>query len=448
MSPRVILPIITILALAAGFFVYPALSQKVGADFFNKIPYKLGLDLEGGTHLVYQADTSQLSNDDIDESLEGLKSVIESRVNQFGVSEPVITVNKNNHRLIAELAGVLNANEAIRIIGETPFLEFRELGIPESAETDILATATTTQDLVGEFIPTELTGRYLESASFSLDPQSGQPIVLLKFNSEGSEIFRQITARNVGNPIAIYLDGKSIIDTDGDGAITDTDLYAPIVQQEITGGEAVITGTGVEEAQKLVQNLKAGALPVPIYLISQQTIGPALGAESLEKSLFAGLIGFALVVLYMIGYYRFAGFLAAIVLCLYIIFSLTLFKLIGVTLTLAGIVGFILSIGMAVDANILIFERLKEELKRGRTFPVAVEEAFRHAWTAIRDANVSTIMTAIVLYLFTTSLIRGFAVTLTLGLIVSLICSMFITRALLGAVSRTKIASVSQAWRH
>jgi len=420
------------------------LASKVGLQVFDAVPYKLGLDLKGGTHLVYQADVSQIPEGDKDEAMEGLKNVIEARVNQFGVSEPVIAVNNQSYRLIAELAGVLDVKEAIRIIGETPFLEFRELKGEETVDT-----ATTTLELPEnfEFISTELTGRYLQTATFSLDPNTGQPVVLLKFNSEGAELFRQITARNVGRPLAIYLDGASIIDTDGDGNITESDLYAPIVQQEITGGEAVITGTGVEEAQKLVQNLKAGALPLPITLISQQTIGPALGAESLQKSLFAGIIGFVAVVIYMIIYYRGAGVIAAVVLALYMLFTLAIFKLIGVTLTLAGIVGFILTIGMAVDANILIFERLKEELRRGREFRVAVEEGFRHAWTAIRDANVSTIMTAVVLYALTTSLIRGFAVTLAIGLVLSLIASMVLTRILLRLVAGTWLSERKSLWR-
>ena len=444
MGSRITLLIIIVLAVLAAFFVYPSLASKVGLQVFDAVPYKLGLDLKGGTHLVYQADVSQIPEGDKDEAMEGLKNVIEARVNQFGVSEPVIAVNNQSYRLIAELAGVLDVKEAIRIIGETPFLEFRELKGEETVDT-----ATTTLELPEnfEFISTELTGRYLQTATFSLDPNTGQPVVLLKFNSEGAELFRQITARNVGRPLAIYLDGASIIDTDGDGNITESDLYAPIVQQEITGGEAVITGTGVEEAQKLVQNLKAGALPLPITLISQQTIGPALGAESLQKSLFAGIIGFVAVVIYMIIYYRGAGVIAAVVLALYMLFTLAIFKLIGVTLTLAGIVGFILTIGMAVDANILIFERLKEELRRGREFRVAVEEGFRHAWTAIRDANVSTIMTAVVLYALTTSLIRGFAVTLAIGLVLSLIASMVLTRILLRLVAGTWLSERKSLWR-
>ncbi len=442
MNPRILLPIILVLAIVAAFFVYPALSNSVGLSFFNDIPYKLGLDLKGGTHLVYQADVSGVAPGERDDAMEGLKNVIEARVNQFGVSEPNITVNKESHRLIAELAGVLDVNEAIRIIGETPFLEFRELA-PETATS----TATTTENIHEQFVTTELTGRFLRTASFTLDPQTGAPVVQLMFDSEGADLFGVITARNVGNPLAIYLDGQAIIDTDGDGIITEQDLYAPIVQQAIEGGEAVITGTGVEEAQNLVQNLKAGALPLPIELISQQTVGPTLGAASLQKSLFAGIIGFTAVALYMILYYRAAGVITSIVLILYMVFTLALFKLLGVTLTLAGIIGFILTIGMAVDANILIFERLKEELRDGREFKVAVEEAFRHAWSAIRDANVSTIMTAVVLYAFTTSLIRGFALTLAVGLLVSLIAAMVITRALMRFIAGTGLAKRKMLWR-
>lgn len=442
MSPRIILPIILVLAILAGFFVYPPLADRLGLDFLEGRGYQLGLDLKGGTHLVYQADVSEITPADQDEAMEGLKNVIEARVNQFGVSEPNITVNKDSHRLIAELAGVLDVNEAIRIIGETPFLEFRELR--EGADFAQATTTAATHDL---FIPTELTGRFLTSAQVTLDQTTGQPIVLLDFNEEGSELFAQITARNVNQPLAIYLDGQSIIDTTGEGVIDENDLYAPNVQQAITGGSAQITGTGIEEAQNLVQNLKAGALPIPIELISQTTVGPSLGAESLAQSLFAGLIGFIAVVLYMIIYYRFAGVVAAASLIIYVLFTLSLFKLIGVTLTLAGVVGFILTIGMAVDANILIFERLKEELRAERKFNIAVEEAFNHAWSAIRDANISTIMTAVVLFAFTTSLIKGFALTLGLGLAVSVFVAMVITRAFMRAIARTSLARKNTLWR-
>src|SRR3989344_614671 len=436
MSPRIVIPIIIILAVISGFFIYPAIAEKAGLDFLAARPYKLGLDLKGGTHLVYQADVSGVPSDDRDDAMEGLKSVIVRRVEDraFGTLDPEIRVDKGSHRLFAELPGVLYISEAIRLIGETPFLEFKEL------RRDIAtSTATTTENIHEQFISTELSGEHLKTpaAISTLDPTTGQPLVLLEFNDEGEQLFAEITERNIGQPLAIYLDGKSIVDVNGDGEITEEDLYAPIVQGKIEGGTAQITGfNDPDEAKRLAENLKAGALPVPIELISQQTVGPTLGAESLEQSLFAGLVGFLAVIVYMILYYRFGGVIVGITLILYLVFTLALFKLIGFTFTLPGIVGMILTVGMAADANILILERLKEELRAERGFKIAVAEAYRHAWTAIRDANITTIMVGIVLLW----VLRGYAISLVIGLVTSLVAAMVITRVLLRASASTGLA--------
>jgi preprotein translocase subunit SecD len=429
MSPRLIIPIIIVLAVLAGFFVYPALSQKFGFTFPSR-PFQLGLDLRGGTHLVYQADISGIPSEDRDEAMEGLRDVIERRVNFFGVSEPVIAVNKGNHRLFAELAGVTDVNEAIRIIGETPFLEFRELSTESVLNLEGDAPSL---DASLVFVPTELDGRYLKRASVQVDPQTNAPLIFLEFNDEGARLFAEITKRNVGRPLAIYLDGEP--------------LSSPIVQEEISGGQATITGSfTVPEARDLVRNLNAGALPVPISLISQQTVGATLGQDSLVKSLVAGLAGFAAVALFMIIRYRLAGIISVISLSMYALLMLVIFKGMPVTLTLSGIVGFILSIGMAVDANILIFERMREELRKGRAFPLAVREGFKHAWTAIRDANISTLMTAAVLYWFGTSLVRGFALTLGIGLVVSLAATLLVTLVLLKAFAGTRLSARPGLW--
>lgn len=441
MPPRIVIPIIVILALLAGFFVYPSLLEKGGIsppDFFLK-PFKLGLDLKGGTHLVYQADVSQIPPSERDEAMNGLKDVIERRVNLFGIAEPVINVNRvgENRRLIVELAGVKDVNEAIGLIGATPFLEFKEARPADQSEAILKQIENQDPAATGldpYFVPTKLTGRFLKRAQLSFDQQTGQSIVLLEFDNEGQDLFATLTGRNIGKQLAIYLDGVI--------------LSAPVVQQEITGGSAQITGNfSVVEARDLVRNLNSGALPVPIKLISQQTVGATLGAESLQKSLLAGMIGFLLIALFMLFYYRLAGFIAVVALTVYVILVLSLFKLIPITLTLAGIVGFILSVGMAVDANILIFERMKEELRGGRSFKLAYEEGFRRAWVAIRDAYISTLISAAVLYWFGTSLIRGFALTLAIGLLVSLVLVIVLTKTFLRAFAGTRLKDVKILWR-
>ncbi len=436
MSPKVAIPLIILLAILAGVFVHP-----VGGfypDFFKK-PFRLGLDLLGGTHLVYQADLSGVEESEKDSYMNGLKDVVERRVNYFGVSEPSITVNHSgeNWRLNVELAGVKDINQAIKLIGQTPFLEFKEQRSEEEVKKILDSFEGKEPDLSQidpYFVSSGLSGRYIEKASLAFDPQTSRPEVLLEFDSEGKELFAQITKKNVGKQLAIYLDGLPI--------------SAPVVQQEILDGSAQITGKfSIDEAKTLVERLNSGALPVPIELISQQSVGATLGQVSLEKSLTAGIIGFILVVIFMIVWYRMAGIMAVIALIIYTIISLSIFKLIPVTLTLAGITGFILSIGMAVDANVLIFERVKEELRSGKSFGLSLREGFTRAWTSIRDSNVSSLITAFVLYIFGSSLVRGFALTLIIGILVSMFSAITLTRTFLRAFEGTRLEKIKFLWR-
>jgi protein-export membrane protein SecD len=637
-----------IIAVAALFVVSAALDAPKywdrGADALNRrtenvswlrwaklphyweVPYRFGLDLQGGTHLVYEANVDAIAEADRSSAMDGVRDVIERRVNAFGVAEPIVQTNKsgNSWRMIVELAGVSDVKQAIKMIGETPILEFKEQGTntadnltpDQKAEMDAknqaaqksaqdelakdLASATTSgmtdlgyidqdgpyaelwkwadahkdqkglakevvettdgwsvvslaghdsnaqeilashilicykgaancsedtskadalkkiQDVkstvtpanfeltakavstepgastsagdlgwfgrgrmvkpfedaafalkkgeISDVVETEfgyhliylrdtrqvaryeisraffkkttaadiqsadqwketgLSGKDLKRAQVQFNQQTNAPEVELEFNAEGTKLFGDITGRNVGKLVAIFLDGQPI--------------SIPRVQTAITDGTAVITGSfSVQEAKLLAQRLNAGALPVPITLLSQQTIGASLGQDSLAKSLYAGLIGFLVVVAFMILYYRLPGVLASLALCAYTAVSLAIFKMLPVTLTLAGIAGVILSIGMAVDANILIFERMREELKNGRALDSAIDEGFKRAWTSIRDSNVSSLITCVILYSFTSSSVRGFAVTLAIGILISLFSAISITRTLLRLVA-------------
>ena len=465
-----------------------------------KIPYKkelkvhLGLDLQGGAHLIYQADLSNVAEEDYDESMEGVRDVIERRVNALGVSEPVVqTVQSGGQRrLVVELAGVTDISQAIAAIGETPSLDFREQiedasspqeetkiekitpsGADETSDesaggeaaaddTSIAGIDTSKLKVEGEgddarivdengnpvnmevlsqqlqqqqaeasgFKMTKLTGQHLNKAELLFDQQTNQPTISLEFNDEGKKLFAEITEKNVGKPIAIFLDG---------GVIS-----APTVNEPIRDGNAIISGQfTLEEAKELAMRLNAGALPVPIELLSQNTIGATLGKSSVEKSFLAGLIGLLLVSIFMIIYYRLPGVLAVLALGFYALMVLALFKLIPVTLTLAGIAGFILSVGMAVDANVLIFERVKEELRLGKTMKSAIDSGVKHAWVSIRDSNVSTIITCVILAWFGVGIIKGFAITLGLGVLVSMFSAIVVTKTLLYLVLGKKLGKRS-----
>ncbi len=636
---RVIFAIIVLLALMAALVdfgrFYNIYAQKLSLPKVKEINFRQGLDLLGGTHLVYRAKVSEIKAGQKTSAVEGVRDVIERRVNIFGVSEPNVQTSKtaDEHRIIVELAGIKDVNEAIEMIGETPLLEFKEenkelkdltpeqqkemdefnkkaekeamgilnkisagsdfsdfsraedlgwvasakypeifaeaerigvggistelfenkegynilkvedkraqsedneLGLakrevkashilicyqgaeyceggmskeearkkiesikkqvtpanfstfarqhstePAAEETGgdlgwftkemmvepfsdavfsqevgtisdvvetqfgfhliykqdqrvlqeykvrrILVKTKNKEDIVGPQDPwknTKLSGKHLESASVEFNPNDNTPEVKITFNSEGKDLFAAITKRNVGKPVAIFLDGYPI--------------SIPTVNEAITSGDAVITGKfTLKEAKILAQRLNAGALPVPIELISQQTVGASLGNDSVENSLKAGTIGLVLVILFMIFIYRLPGLLAVISLSIYGLIILAIFKLWPVTLTLAGLAGFILSIGMAVDANILIFARFKEELKKGSPINMAISEGFRRAWPSIRDGNISTLLTCFILAQFTTSVVKGFAVTLGLGVLVSMFSAIVVMKILMQLV--------------
>lgn len=524
--------LVVLLAVFVGLVSYPKAVSFVPPvhDFFNKLKINLGLDLQGGIHLEYKADTSQISSDKVDEAMQAVQDVIERRVNAFGVAEPTIYTTKSGdeHRLVVELAGVKDIDQAKNMIKETPFLEFKEEGQDKTKEVPqklidqlneqtkqkaqgILKKALAGDDFAtlakdnsedpgskdngggydfkkkGAFVPeyetaifkikdgeiypslaesqygwhiikriairgegdsqefksahilftkkvnpgeqiayisTGLSGKNLKSASVEFSSSGlSEPQVSLQFDAEGTKLFADITKRNLNKKVAIYLDNEII--------------SAPVVQTEITDGRAVITGSfSTDEANKLARRLNEGALPVPVSLISQQSVEASLGQISLAKSLKAGIIGLILVVIFMIFYYRFLGVIASIALLIYTglmiaIFKLSFFTPWQITLTLPGIAGFVLSIGMAVDANILIFERTKEEIRRGRDIMGAIEEGFRRAWTAIFDGNVSSVITALVLIEMGTGFVKGFAVTLIIGVLTSMFTAIVITRTML-----------------
>lgn len=401
-------------------------------------PFKLGLDLRGGTHLVYEADLSNIAKEDYGSSLQGLRDVIERRINLFGVQEPIVQTQEagGRHRLVVELAGIKDPAEAIKMIGETPYLEFKEQkeNYQEILEKNTKAFETKEGQIEDPFEATPLTGKYLKKAEMGFDQTTTySPLILLQFNDEGSKIFEEFTDKNVGKVLAIYIDGFPI--------------STPVVQEKISGGKAQITGQfTIDEAKSLVRNLNAGALPVPIKLISQQSVGPTLGAISLEKSLRAGVMGFLAVILFMILFYRLSGILASLALVIFAVLILTIFKLIPVTLTLAGIGGFILSVGMAVDANVLIFSRMREELKTGKSFPQGLEGGFNRAWPAIRDGNLTTLLVAAILFGFGTGFIQGFAVTLSFGILVSMFSAIVITKTFLKCFIGTRLERVKWLW--
>jgi protein-export membrane protein SecD len=429
---RVLSLFLIIVFVAVGFFVYK--SEKVTMDQSPKLAkyaFKLGLDLNGGTQLTYRADVSKVKSGDINGAMSSLRDVIERRVNLFGVSEPVVQVENPGvvsggveHRLIVELPGVSDIQQAVNLIGKTPSLEFRLLR-PEAKNFTQEEILKKTIDEV--FASTGLDGHYLNNAQLQFTSGgsgqiSGQPTVNLTFNSEGRDLFAKITREHKGEVLAIFLDNQVI--------------SSPVIRDEITDGKAVISGGfTADEAKNLVRDLNYGALPVPVELISTQTIGASLGQDAKTSGVKAGVVGFGILVAFLILWYRLPGVVASISLVAYIILSLAIFKLIPVTFTAAGIAGFILSIGMAVDANVLIFERMKEELKRGKSVNDALHEGFSRAWLSIRDSNISSIITAIILFWLGTSAIKGFALTLGLGVVVSMFTAITVSRTFLFAIA-------------
>ncbi len=410
MKTRVFAAFLLILGGLLGWFVGTSNTDT------SRFPFRLGLDLAGGSHLIYHADTTSVSEAEIEGAMNSLREVVERRTNLFGVSEPIVQTESTfdgEHRLVVELPGVTDLDEAIRIIGKTPVLDFR--------------IEKTNAEGVTTYEPTGLSGRFVSRAQLQFGQAShsaspNETLVLLYFNSEGAALFEQITREHVGEVLGIFLD--------------DAPISLPVIQETIAGGTATISGNFTPESgRELVRDLNFGALPLPIELISSSSIGPSLGAETLNAGVLAGLIGFLLVGLFMIVWYRVPGLVSVVALLMYGSLVLAIFKLIPVTLTAAGIAAFILSVGMAVDANVLIFERMKEELKAGKSLDEAIADGFKRAWPSIRDSNLSSLISAFVLFWFGTALIKGFALVFMIGVLASMISAITVSRTLLSALA-------------
>jgi preprotein translocase subunit SecD len=427
---RLLSVVLIIVLIVVGYFIYSSQTNKTG--FASRFAFKYGLDLAGGTQLTYKADVSQIAASSVGDAMSTLRDVIERRVNLFGVSEPIVQVlgggagSSIDHKLVVDLPGVTDVNKAIALIGQTPVLEFR-----------LVATTATSTITYANTEATGLTGRYVSHAAVGFS-QTGvsQTVVDLAFNSDGAALFASTTKNNVGRQLAIFLDGSP--------------LSAPTIREAITDGNAQISGNFTpQEAKDLVRNLNYGALPVPVELVGTQSVGASLGQQALAATTRAGVIGFIVIALFLIIWYRLPGLLATVSLLIYIALSLLVFKLIPVTLTSAGLAGFILSIGMAVDANILIFERMKEEMNRGLSVADAIKEGFSRAWFSIRDSNLSSIITAIVLYYFSsTAVIKGFALVFGIGVLISMFTAITVSRTFLMALGNLHNAKISKFLFH
>jgi len=430
-KPGLLLLLIVALLLMALIIDIPALAKFVG--FKNGWTIHKGLDLQGGTHLVYQTDLSKVKPGDETDAVVGAVDVVRRRVDALGVSEPLIQKTKDNSRVIIELPGIQDVNQAIALIGQTAQLEFREGILDKSIDKAgkvISADYTLWKDI-------SLTGAHFAKAEPQIDQNSNslvrKPVIAIEFDAEGAKIFAEATKRNLQKPLAIFLDQQL--------------LSAPTVQDEIKDGKAVISGSfTIQEAKNLAIQLNAGALPVPIKLISQSNVGATLGQEAVTKSIVAGLLGLLMVLIFMIVYYRLPGVLASLALIIYAIMSLAVFIFIPVTMTLAGIAGFVISVGMAIDANILIFERMKEEIREGRSILAAIDAGFYRAWSSIRDSNISTLITCIILYYFGSGLIRGFALTLGIGVVISMFSAITVTHTFLRLIAATPLVKNFKLW--
>lgn len=394
---------------------------------------KLGLDLKGGTEVILEADFSKLGpKEDKEDALKGAMDVIERRVNAYGVTEPLVQRQAAGSRILVQLPGVKNVDEAIKLIGKTAWLDFREQKLDDKGQP--------VKDEKGEpvWIPAkavidgqefQLTGQYLKTNVFvDFNQTRFEPVLHFEWNGDGAKISKQVTSRLIGKPLGIFLD--------------DALISAPVVRAQIESS-GIIEGLAVEESRRLSIQLNAGRLPLPLKIIKQQDVDAFLGADSLKKSLLAGEIGLAIVLLFMLIYYKLPGLVSCVALIIYGILVLALFKVFPITLTLAGISAFIISIGMAVDANVLIFERTREELREGKTLGAAVEAGFNRAWSSIRDSNYASFISAGILYWFGSMLgassVKGFAITLFIGVAISMFSAIFISRTLLRFVLTTSI---------
>ncbi len=407
---------------------------------YRSLTIKQGLDLQGGTQVLLEAKPAadqQVTADD----MQTVKTIVERRVNGLGVTEPLVQLQGEN-RIIVELPGINNPDQAVQTLKNTGQLEFVEIGpsanSPYPNIQDGVYVRTTNKDSVpdpaalgkiespypDQVFKTIMTGRDLKDAQISLD-QYGAPYISFELSDAGAKIFGDYTAQHVGDTLAIVLDNVV--------------LSAPNIKSAIPEGKGIIEGKFTqEEAQSLAVQMRYGALPVPLEIANRRTIGATLGADSVRQSIVGGLIGLSMVLLFMIVYYRLPGVLAALALLLYAGLNLALYKLIPITLTLPGIAGFLLSTGMAVDANILIFERMKEELRWGKSLAAAVEAGFSRAWTSILDSNLSTLITCLILIFFGRTFgaqsVMGFAVNLGIGVLISMFTAVTVTRTLMRAV--------------
>jgi preprotein translocase subunit SecD len=402
-----------------------------GNGIFGRNEFTLGLDLKGGSHLVYSIDLSKKDPAQSDaDVIEGVKNKIERRVNAYGVTEPIVQ-SINNERgsfVLIQLPGVTDIDQALKLIGQTAELDFRERVVDSSGNPVIDENGNPEWVIAkakgSDGQERELAGKYLKpNAQVVLTPQTNEPEVAFEWNSEGAVLFEQITQRNLQKPLGIFLDNQLI--------------SAPTVQSVIKE-KGVITGLNLEAAKTLAIQLNSGSLDVPLTLVERRDIGATLGEDSLKKSLQAGIIGSAMVIIFMIAYYRFSGLMACLALVVYVVLNLAIFKLIPVVLTLPGIAGFLVSVGMGVDGNVLVAERLKEELRRGRTLGAAIEEGFRQSWSAILDANVTVVIACVVLLwlgnTFGNFLVIGFAVTLLIGTLLSMFTQVVVTRTFLRTI--------------
>ena len=386
-------------------------------SFKRDLNIRQGLDLQGGTEVTLEANMKDIVASDRSDALDSAKEIIARRVDLYGVAEPSIktVVSQDTYRILVALPGVTNPEEALALIGQTASLDFYEMPVATDSPT------------YADLRPTGLTGKDLKKTSVGFNSQNGKPEIKLEFTEDGGKKFGEITSRNIDKPVWILLDGQI--------------LTAPTVQQAIMDGKAVINGEyTTQEAKNMVITLNAGALPVPINIIKQQNIAPTLGETSVTDSLKAGAVGLALVALFMIMNYRWLGLIADLGLVIYGLLTLAVYKLVPITITLPGLAGFILSIGMAVDSNILVFERMKEESRKGNDWLGSMELGFGKAWDSIKDANIATLITTFVLFnpfdwnfLNSSGMVRGFALTLFLGIAISLFTGIFITRNLLRA---------------
>jgi preprotein translocase subunit SecD len=441
-NPRFLLWIIIIFTVLAVFinlpssFSIPTGSKPIKFDreailskakITKKLDFRKGLDLEGGTSITLRAEMKSIPSAQRKDALESAKSVIEKRVNLFGVAEPIVQTSTSNgeYRIIVELPGVTDLNEVRNLIGTTAQLTFwEEVGTASGKFKENQPNYPI--NLPPGYNKTNLTGSDLKQSAVGFNQNTGKPQVLLTFTTDGSQKFGEITKRVVGKRLAIALDNIVI--------------EAPNVNEPILGGNAEISGGfTVDTAKTLATELNAGALPVPLVTLQNHVIGPTLGLSSLQKSLFAGALGFVIIVIFMVVLYGWLGAIASVALALYTLFVLAIFKAssltpYGITLTLSGIAGFILSIGMAVDANILIFERIKEEIRSGKPKKTALDLGFARAWTSIRDSNISTLITSAVLYKFGIGTVKGFALVLAIGVLVSMFSAIVVTRTFLRLV--------------